>query len=594
MESDEKYTMRKTKAGSLVTLIVIGLIISTIPMFVSTSSVAADSNWALISDGRGVKAYLDLREYVWHKNASMSPNGQYDKIGLHRLVKTGATPKGVVFILAGIYGNGEQLVSNPPESNYNAIENFSQPIYWANRGFDVYAMDFRTHFIPITFNASQLSFMADWGFDQYISDIKEAVDKAKELSGAKKIFIAGESLGGQFAMYYASKYWQQDLRGIILLDSTDNTIQAPNATNSYNLTAAINYIKAARSWSIENPYKGTPVPSGMIFVYQYAYQNPGAPAQYPNGTLLQPTINPLTNSTWANITEWIAYSLNTDKTSNIYGGYGDITANIPYMAAGDRYYPVRLSIEATAIKNWTNCPYVTYDFDDHFKEINVPLLGFRSELLGIPTYGNYTNGMATSDFTQIVLPKYGHRDVWLGTYSARDVSEPVYQWMVSHYQPMAVSATPTTTSVTAGQSATFAVSASGGTAPLTYQWYEGTSLLAGKTFAQLTTTKDALSYSTYYCQVTDAEGTTLKSNLVTLLAYSQTQPTPVPSPTPTPTPTPTPSPSPSPSPSPPTSPSPTPTNPEFALPPKATIAIAAAIIIIVIAAIAIVLRKKAK
>ena len=138
------------------------------------------NDWALVNNGRAVKAYPDLQEFAWQKNATMAPNGPYDKIGLHRLVKTGITPKGVMFMVSGLYGSGEKLVSNPVTDSLTKIENNSNCIYWANKGFDVYTIDYRTHFIPVDFNKSQLSFTADWGLDQYMSDIKEAVDKAKK------------------------------------------------------------------------------------------------------------------------------------------------------------------------------------------------------------------------------------------------------------------------------------------------------------------------------------------------------------------------------------------------------------------------------
>ena len=72
-----------------------------------------------------------------------------------------------------------------------------------------------------------------------------------------------------------------------------------------------------------------------------------------------------------------------------------------------------------------------YDYLAHISEINVPVLAFRSGL-NLAAYGNITNRMATNDFTWKVLPNYGHSDVFQGTYSARDVSEPAYQWMVDH------------------------------------------------------------------------------------------------------------------------------------------------------------------
>jgi hypothetical protein len=62
---------------------------------------------------RGLKAYPDLMETVWQKNASAPPNGPFDIIGLHRVVKTGI-PVGVLFICPGTWGSGEQLISNPP------------------------------------------------------------------------------------------------------------------------------------------------------------------------------------------------------------------------------------------------------------------------------------------------------------------------------------------------------------------------------------------------------------------------------------------------------------------------------------------------
>jgi hypothetical protein len=174
------------------------------------------SDWTLTTDAREMKAYPNLKEYIWQKDARMLPNGQYDKIGLHRLVKTGITPKGVIFMLPGLYGSGESLVSNPTTDSFSKTENDSNCIYWANKGFDVYLVDLRNHFTPTNFNKSQLAFTADWGIDQFMDDIKEAVDKTKEVSGAQKVFMAGISWGGILAQLYAAKYWQQDLRGLVL------------------------------------------------------------------------------------------------------------------------------------------------------------------------------------------------------------------------------------------------------------------------------------------------------------------------------------------------------------------------------------------
>jgi hypothetical protein len=71
-------------------------------------------------------------------------------------------------------------------------------------------------------------------------------------------------------------------------------------------------------------------------------------------------------------------------------------------------------------------------------------------------------------------------------------------------------------SVMAGQSWYFFAHSSGGVGQCTYQWYEGTTLLAGQTSMLLPTTKAAVGTYTYYCKVTDSLCSTTNSNTITL------------------------------------------------------------------------------
>jgi pimeloyl-ACP methyl ester carboxylesterase len=469
-----------------------------------------------------MKAYSNLKEYVWQKNASMPPNGQYDMIGLHRLMKQGVTLRGVVFMLPGAYASGERMMSNPTTDTIAKTED-SQCIYWATRGFDVYSIDFRSHFIPANFNKTQLSFMADWGLDQYINDIKEAVDKAKQLSGSPKLFLAGGSWGGIIAQIYAAKYWQQDLRGLILLDPgpmKSTLAKNQNLTNSYNLTAAVDVYNRLRAWSWENPQlSATPSPfnPGYIFFMQSVVQNPGTPAQYTNGTLIT-SINPRTNKTWANITEYFEYQWNTAKAANTYGGYNNITLIMNGVAQSDRYLPTRLFLDLLCMLDYAECPYFPFDYTAHIKDINVPVIAFRSGL-NLAAYGEITNGMATKDLTWSVLPNYGHLDVFSGTYTARDVSQPAAEWMLGQLVGLKASAFCDVT-VLPGWTWNFFVHSNGGLGSHTYQWYEGTTPLQGQTSLILTVSKNTLGKYTYYCKVTDSEGATTNSNTVTLTVMS--------------------------------------------------------------------------
>jgi pimeloyl-ACP methyl ester carboxylesterase len=430
--------MHKIRRKVLLTMIVVGLAISAIAETRASNSAVASDGWTLIAQ-RGLKAYPSLVETIWQKNASAPPHGPYDMIGLHRLVQASIQPAGVLFVCPGTWSSGEQLISNPPQDPYSMYEQYNDLFYWANRGLDVYSIDYRTHFVPTTLNSSQLSFMADWGWDQWMSDIKEAVDKAKEVSGAEGIYMAGESFGGIAVMNYASLYLEQDLKGLILLDPAALGMVSgvgaknPSPTNSYNLTDAIAQMNANETWAVE-------ADSGALFVFKYADQNPAAPAEFPPGTPLPPgPTNPLTGEPWANIADWAAFvTFFSDPPwgyggiSNILGGYGNATVDIHILATFDRYWPTRLGLDTTAYSDWTDCPYVTRDFDENYSEINVPLLAFQSELFGNRTFGPFEDGIASPDFNATILLGYGHLDVFNGVYCERDVSAPTYNWLRAH------------------------------------------------------------------------------------------------------------------------------------------------------------------
>jgi pimeloyl-ACP methyl ester carboxylesterase len=593
---------RKIETTALVSLIILAFAITAIPAFT-----AASDSWTLVNDARAVKAYPELKEYVWQKNATMAPNGLYDKIGLYRLVKTGVALKGVIFIAPSAFTspNEPAFGTNPPEENWTKTENQSMAIYYANRGFDVYTMETRDYFVAqylnttdYFFNTTQLSFMANWGWDQWISDMKEAVTKTKEVSGAQKVFVIGLSDGGETVLNYATKYWAEDIRGIVLLDATIYGAKATsvvskrgNETNTYNLTQTIAAMISGKTYSRE--FGGIP---GWTVLTQYAEANPGAPSINPwTGAWLNTTaINGFTGKPFANITDWFANAFTGGNVSNVYGGQGNVTLALHGWGGHLRYAPSRLVLESQAMRDWINCPYLTYDFDDHWSEIGVPVLAFASQRYTNSTGAfRFVNGISNVDFTGIMLPNYMALDPFNGVNSPQDVSAPTYNWMVNHVPaPLVISVTQSGITVAAGNIVSFYAAVSGGVAPYTYQWYQGTSPV-GNSYMLSFYPNTAGTY-TYNCKITDAEGATTNSNTITLTVNSPQQPTPAPTPTPIPTQTPTPTPTPSPSPASSEAPSPTSANATYSLPPEATYAIAAIVIIVVIAAIALFFKKRAK
>jgi hypothetical protein len=81
-----------------------------------------------------------------------------------------------------------------------------------------------------------------------------------------------------------------------------------------------------------------------------------------------------------------------------------------------------------------------------------------------------------------------------------------------------------TLDVTAFQSVTvlpgwnwnFFVHNKGGVAPYVYQWYEGLNPIQGQTSMVLPVSKSNPGVYSFYCRVTDKDGTTTTSNAVTM------------------------------------------------------------------------------
>lgn len=235
-----------------------------------------------------------------------------------------------------------------------------------------------------------------------------------------------------------------------------------------------------------------------------------------------PAVNPLTNKTWANITDWASYVFNyygglgAGFLSNIYGGYGNLAAIEEAFVTAERYRPRRLELESRAMLDWTNCPDLSYDFDDHYNEISVPVIAFASGL-GANKTGQFqfVRGTANPDFTGLMLPKYGHYDVFFGTFAVTDVNQPALEWMLNDIAGFKTTAFCDVT-VMLGWSWWFFVHSKGGNGAYTYQWYEGTAQLQGQTSMVLQATRNTPGTYTFYCKVTDSGGTTAISSIATL------------------------------------------------------------------------------
>jgi hypothetical protein len=179
---------------------------------------------------------------------------------------------------------------------------------------------------------------------------------------------------------------------------------------------------------------------GILFLYQYLMTNFSALAVYPPWQPYYPWPENMTGELLLgaypglSLFSWCAAGL--ASVSNMGMGLGDPAVMVALMAGFDRYWPTRLSLDDSAISDWTDCIYVEtgyipYDFDENYHKIDVPFLGFLADSYNT-TIWRFRHQIVNPDFTGIMLPWYRHLDVYSGEFSVRDVSQPTYEWLMSH------------------------------------------------------------------------------------------------------------------------------------------------------------------
>jgi len=414
-------------------------------LFVASDSLAWGGNKGTDWVYKGVtveETPAGVKHYVWE--IARPPYGSFDKIALHRFVyepyNLMAIPglpardkRKVLFIIPGTWNNGSPKGSDP---------NFSENHYFAANGYDVYSMDFRTSQVPnlaynqFAANGIDVSPTGDWTYGVFREDIKTCVEKAKHIAKTKKLFLAGRSRGGTQMFIYASKYWQEDLKGLISLDG-GGKITPPSGVKmtEAEYEAYVANFKATGTLLTEvSGYEQCQFAGAVPFAKTAVGYALAADAPLPAGP-------PPDGSTIETVSDLVAYGAywawGAGKVTNYYtpypGGsgetymYQDVLMNIESNFT--RYWPAIQDLEGSQLNAYsvTGCPFL--DYDDNLAD--VPMIAFLSELFcpgGLCLYlpGNKT---LSADATFVYLPGYGHLDVYSGTHSLEDVKEPMLEWL---------------------------------------------------------------------------------------------------------------------------------------------------------------------
>lgn len=367
-----------------------------------------------------------VKHIVWE--TARTPFGPYDKIALHRFVYDGKNIKKrprrgkVIFHLPGTWDTAWKNISAPEFENH---------IFFADNGYDVYSIDYRTSYLPnLPLGAFDASSTAQWTYDLFREDIKACIEKAKKLSGTEKLFLSGFSRGGRQVWIYADKYWQSDLKGLIGLDGGPPFAASAPARTQAEYDAAVEEFLAG----------GEPLlTSGTTYAgynrMQHAAIMPEAQMTVGSATLEEC----LTTSTYYNgappdgstvetagdlLAYFYYYAWGRSRLTNYYDGMIDQRTLLLAQAGTTLYWPAIQNVESDTDPG----------YGDNVAKIDLPVIFFGG-ILGCGENGVYCTNpdmifkCAGDDVTVIHLPGFGHMDVMWGTHSLEQVKQPLLEWM---------------------------------------------------------------------------------------------------------------------------------------------------------------------
>ncbi len=352
-------------------------------------------SWKLTWEG-GIREFPDLTESVWV--TERPPGGCFNYISLREVKGKDITYPYPVLILPGMTSHGEQLIHvswhgiQPIEPT---IPDSMIPIYLARRGYLVYTIDYRTHFVLP--DVKDLSFMLEWGWDTWLSDIREAINKIRETSGKDRVVLIGESFGGIASMNYVTVY-PSDVKAIVLLDGAPIRTAVIQALPMHT----IDELRVSKLYAIPSMLTGGRYPGNIMnTIWLKALYNPTLPSPEPGfKTLSDYLMNIAFNQGLAN-----PYSYPNSPPPAI----------LAVMATFDPYWPARLFVESIE------------HYRVKYTEVKVPILAVISGLFGMKAADIDLVRRLTGDV--IILNGYGHLDVYANPNNVKDVNEPVRNWL---------------------------------------------------------------------------------------------------------------------------------------------------------------------
>jgi len=320
----------------------------------------------------------------------------YDKIALNRYARGPRVQEHrdiTVLYLPGTNMNGEIPLYDP---------RYSFPVYLATKGVDVWAFDYRTHFVsPSVTSIAIRDVFKGWTNQVFQSDIAAAANFILRQTGSQKLFVAGFSRGVFFAYYFAAMHPDQ-VAGIIALDGfipRRESVPMPEGQAVDDLAGK------NLTWDKRQ------------FLMQSVIQDPNGPAPLPK------------YKTAAENLEHVVYDSKDfggkGGLANPFDGYSNPVVLARMLIGYDRYWP--------SIQNYQN-PF-TQQLRDALKATRIPVIAFSSTNI-TPDWSTWVvdsaHATGSDDVTLHVFQGWGHLDVLCGNQSEAKVFAPTMAWLKRH------------------------------------------------------------------------------------------------------------------------------------------------------------------
>ncbi len=320
-------------------------------------------------------------------------------IGLHRYRSRNTPAVARLLYLPGTNMNG---TLKPGTADHNLWT------YLAVRGIEVFALDYRTRFVPHD-TGGDLSMMRDWTMDLYIADALGAVELIKSQGEALPLFIAGFSRGVSYAYALAG---QSEFAGLVALDGSFKSLPY----QPYDLGGALRQFDLDENYAVPLSRRGYERRAQMM---QDVIDDPTGPAADPDYGSAAEQLSEVLYRAWG-----------PGVLANTRQNITDIQLLAAEMLGYDWYFPAIQRIEGRSLRSQLDDPRSS--LDDHFGELSLPILymgtgGMGPDALIAGVHSASHSG--SKDVTIHLLEEYGHLDVLFAQDAPRQVFQVVARWI---------------------------------------------------------------------------------------------------------------------------------------------------------------------